>query len=213
MAEIHLKEQVTPTTPQGGKLKLFVDSTDSRVKQIDSTGLVKDLTDSAAPSDNCRIGWADYDDLVTATTPISVTGGGGEVVLTNDAVGPQTEKTFLPTGVTDVWDTDNDTFDWTELSVGDMVDIRLAIIVTTTVVNTAVSVDLHMGSGGGAFTIPFITDTNFKSSGAHALNRFNGIFIGSTDVLNSGGQFKIQSDQNCTVEVIGWYTKILIRGA
>lgn len=213
MARLQFAEQSTPDTPDAGKLTLFVDSADSRCKQIDSTGLVKDLTDSAAPVDNCRIGWADYDDLATATTPISVTGGGGDVVLTNDALGAQTLKTFLPTDVTDVWDASGDTFDWTELSIGDMVDIRLAIVVTSAVNNTAVSVDLHMGSGGGAFMIPFITETNFKSTGDHPLNRFNGIFIGSTDVLNSGGQFKIQADQDCTVEVIGWYCKVLIRGA
>ena len=213
MAEIHIREQVEPTTPQSGKIKLFVDSADSRVKQKDSTGLVKDLTDSAAPADNCRIGFADYDDLVTASTPIAITGGGGDINLPNDAAGAQTIKTYLPTGVTDVWDATGGVFDWSELSVGDMVDIRMSLAVTTTSINTEVNVALHLGTGAGSYSIPFISNANFKSTGTYQLNRFNSIYIGDSNTLDNGGVFKANADNNCAIEVIGWYCKVLIRGA
>lgn len=163
-------------------------------------------------ADNCRIGYFDYNDLDTQTTPIAVTSATSPVLLTNDELGPQTIKTFKPVGITDVWDALTDVFDWSELKLGDMVDLRLALELTTTVVNTEVKVDLHLGTGGGAYTIPFIQETNFKTAGVHPLNRYNGIHLADANTLNNGGQFKISSDQDCTVKVIGWYCKVLIRG-
>ena len=44
MAEIHITEQNEPTTPQGGKTKLYVDEVDSHLKTKDSTGTIVDLT-------------------------------------------------------------------------------------------------------------------------------------------------------------------------
>lgn len=164
------------------------------------------------PADNCRIGFADYNDLATATTQIAIPAGNIDTVLTNDAAGPQTIETFLPVGMTSVWDEITDSFDWSQFRLGDMVDIRLDVDIITTVVNTEVHIELHLGSGGGAFIIPFISGLNFKTSNTHNITRFNGIHISSANVRDSGGQFKIRSDNACTVRVNGWYVKILLRG-
>ena len=158
-----------------------------------------------------KIGFLDYADLATQTTPISVTGGAGAVSIPNDAAGSFSILSYPPDGVTEVWDATNQTFDWSELSLGDMIDIRLNLEVTTTTTNTAVSVDLHLGSGGSAYTVPFITATNFKTAGTYQLIRFNGIYMGNTDTLNNGGVFKISSDNDITYKVIGWYCKITKR--
>jgi hypothetical protein len=47
MAEILLAENSTPLTPSSGQTKLFVDSADSHLKQVDSAGIVTDLTRAA----------------------------------------------------------------------------------------------------------------------------------------------------------------------
>lgn len=164
------------------------------------------------PADNFHGGIFDYNDLASASSPIVVTVAGSPVILTNDGLGPNTNKQHLPIGVTDVWDAINDVFDWSQLKLGDMVDIRLDIAVITTSVNTEVEVDLHLGTGAGSYTIPFITDTNFKTTGTHPLNRFNGIYIGDANTLDNGGVFKISTDKDCTVIVNGWYCKIISRG-
>lgn len=164
------------------------------------------------PADNYGGGLFDYNDAATAITPIVVTVAGSPVVLTNDGAGPNTNKLFPPVGVTDVWLVGSDVFDWSQLKLGDMVDIRLDIDVITASVNTEVSVDLHLGTGGAAYTIPFVTETNFKNTGTHKLNRFNGIYMGDLNTLNNGGQFKISTDKDCTVVVNGWYARIVRRG-
>lgn len=210
MAEIRIEEQTTPSTPPTGKLKVYADSVDNKLKQIDSSGVIKDLTDSAAPSDNCRIGFFDYNDLATVGTPI-VCLAGVPTVLPNDGNGPQTIKIYAPTGVTDVYD-EVDNFDWSQLSIGDMVDIRLSVNVTTASVNTSVEIDLHLGTGLGSYVIPFVTDSDFKAVATHQLNRFNGIYLGDANTRDNGGQFMITCDKNATATVLGYYVKVLIRG-
>jgi len=210
MAEIHITEQGTPATPVAGKLKVFVDSADSKLKQVDSTGAVKDLTDSAVPSDNCRIGLFDYNDFATTGTPV-VCSAGVATLLPNDGAGSLTNKAYAPTGVTDVYD-EIDSFDWSQLKLGDMVDIRLDVALTTASVNTTIHLNLHLGAGGGAYTIPFISGLDIKDVGTHNLNIYNGIYLGDTNTLNNGGQFKIDCDKASTVVVNGWYCKVLARG-
>ncbi len=166
----------------------------------------------AVPVDNCRVGLFDYNDLATASAPIVVTTVGSPFVLTNDGLGSFTNKLFPPIGVTDVWNASSDVFDWSELKLGDMVDIRLDFDLITSSVNTEIKVDLHLGTGGSAYTIPYIPESNFKNAGTHNINRYNGIYMGDENTLNNGGQFKISTDKDCTVIVNGWFTKIIIRG-
>lgn len=162
--------------------------------------------------DNFSGGWADYNDNATSGTPLSVTGGGAAVVLTNDTLGTYTNTSNLPDGVTSLWNPSTNKFVWTDLKIGDMVDIRLDITITTASSNTSVNVLLHLGAGGGAYTIPFIQEHNFKTSGTHQITRFNSIYMGDSNTLNNGGQFKITADSNCTVTVNGWYVRCIRKG-
>lgn len=166
-------------------------------------------------NDNISGGFADYNDFATSQPlgAISVTGGGAAVVITNDTLGAYTNTQFLPEGVDRLWDPSTNNFDWSDLKVGDMVDIRLDIIVKTLSSNTGIDVLLHLGTGAGAYSIPFIQEHNFKSSGNHQITSFNSIYIGDTNTLNNGGQFKITADANCSVAVNGWYVRCLRRGA
>lgn len=163
------------------------------------------------PADNCTIGLVDYNDAATVITPINIPTGLVNVNVTNDTLGPLTNKAYLPLGVTDIWDSSTDLFDWSELKLGDMIDIRLDLSVTTTSPNQLVQVDLSLGVGGSQYSIPF-EDNVFKSSGTQRITRYNGIYIGDTNTLNNGARFVIRSDNTATLVVNGWYVKVLIRG-
>lgn len=164
------------------------------------------------PSDNIAGGLFDYNDAATAGTPIVVTSASSPVLLTNDELGAFTNKLFPPAGVTDVWLAGTDVFDWSQLKLGDMIDIRLDIDVITSSTNTEIFVELHLGTGGNAYTIRWVNEVNFKSSGTHKIVRYNGIYLGDLNTINNGGQFKISTDKDCTVVVNGWYVKVLKRG-
>jgi len=169
----------------------------------------------AGDNDNISGGFADYNDFATSQPlgAISVTGGGAAVVLTNDTLGAYTNTQFLPEGVSRLWDPSTNNFDWSDLSIGDMVDIRIDIIVKTASTNTAIDIDLHLGAGGSAYTIPFVSEQDFKTSSNHNVAEFNSIYMGDANTLNNGGQLKISADKNCSVAVNGWYVRCLRRGA
>lgn len=164
------------------------------------------------PTDNFAGGLFDYNDLGTTAAPISVTGGAGLVNLTNDELGAFTNKAFPPTGVTDVWDASANEFDWTELKMGDMVDIRLDVDVITASVNTEFTLALQLGIGAFPYTINWFNATNFKTAATNKIVTFNSIYIGDTNTLNNPAKFVIQADKNLTVVVNGWYCKIIKRG-
>lgn len=154
-------------------------------------------------------GWADYADFATTGTPLSVTTSFS--ILTNDGLGVNTNTSYLPDGVTQLWDSSTNSFDWSELKVGDMIDIRMDLDVITVTNNTAITVNLYMGSGG-SIVVPFISSQNFKTAGTYNLIRYQGLYIGSEDVRTNAAQLKIKADNNCTCVVNGWYVRYTKKG-
>ena len=157
-------------------------------------------------------GWADYADVATTGTPIAVSAV--PAVLTNDGLGVDTKTAYLPiggNGITQLWNTSSNGFDFSDLNVGDMVDIRMDISVIIASTNTVVDVNLVMGSGGSV-VVPFISDQNYKATGTFEVIRYMGIYIGSEDVRDTLAQLKIEADKACTCTVHGWYIKAIRRG-
>lgn len=173
---------------------------------------VQKMTSSTVGLDNLwDFGIFDYRDQATSTTPISVTGG-VEAIITNDAADPETYKKLPDTGVTDLWNASLNRFEFSTLTIGDMIDIRLDLQVTTTVNNQTFSIDLELGQGGTTYRIPFIVNQEKKTFGATSVIRYNGFYIKDTNTLNNYAQFKILSASNLTVEVHGWYMKLMKQG-
>lgn len=179
---------------------------------VEKTGKSSGGASSIPTQDIFHGGIFDYNDLLTTTTPISVTQASSPVPLTNDGQGAFTNKLFAPVGVDDVWNASTGSFDWTKLKLGDMVDIRLDFNLITTSVNTEINVGMHLGIGASEYVIPFVPQINFKSTGTHKINRYNGVYMGDTNTLNNGSVFKISADKSCSVVVNGWYCKIIRKG-
>jgi len=172
---------------------------------------IKGYIGTASP-DGFSGGWADYADVATTGTPINVTAT--PAVLTNDGLGVDTITTYLPVGgngITRLWDASSNGFDFSDLNVGDMIDIRMDVTITITSTNTAVDIDLKMGTGG-AISVPFISEQNFRRTGSYEVIRYMGVYIGSEDVRNNLAQLEIFASNNCTCVVHGWYIKAIRRG-
>lgn len=149
-------------------------------------------------------GFVDYNDTDTAVTPIT------PVVdtwtkLTNNGAGAQTEKAFLPDGVTDIWDEVADDFDFSQLSNGDMIVVRVAIEVTTPSPNTAIHLRLALGIGGTTFELDLGGEHAFKAAGLHPITEEVHLSISNDNVRLNSGEVQVISDTASTdVEVIGW---------
>lgn len=164
-----------------------------------------------AKADKCRMGWADFNDLNTATHPISVTSAGGWTLLTNDKSGPYTNTNFLPEGLTSSIFSSNQ-FDFSQLKIGDAIDARLDLLVTTSSPNQNITTRLRMGIGSPSEFSLIFTELQYKTAGVNYVSRYNGFYIGSNDIKNYPAKFEILSDGNASIRVNGWYCRFLLRG-
>jgi hypothetical protein len=150
----------------------------------------------------------DYNDAATAITPI-VFAPDVWVDLTNDGLGDATNKIYAHPDIPDVWDTVSNSFDFKDLELGDTLDIRLDVDVTTTAQNQVVDIALFVNSGGaGEYVIPFIVEAPYKSSGAREVIRWNGMYMGDANTKDNPAKFMIRSDSGGSVVVNGWYCRV-----
>lgn len=164
--------------------------------------------------DSIQAGVYDYNDLATQTTPISVPTPGTFVPLTNDAAGGFTNLTYALPGVPNLWIVGTQSFNWTSLVLGDSVDIRLDLTITTTSVNQTVDISLFVADGqAGEYKVPWVIEKPFKAVGARQVMEFNSIYMGDTNTINNPARFKIKSDAALTVKVNGWYIRAIKRKA
>ena len=153
------------------------------------------------------IGFVDYNDLATATTPISVTANTW-TKLTNDTAGPFTKTDAFPSGITTLWNATNNQIDLSQCPLKTMVNARYDIVVTTTAANQVVEMAVYLGIGSPSAysTQRFIQQ--FKTAGSYNVAPFGGSYVGTNDIKNYPAEIRVRSDAACTVKVNGWYFQI-----
>ena len=150
------------------------------------------------------IGWADYNDTLTAVTPISPTIN-VFTKITNNGLGPYTNTSQLPTGVTSLWNPVTNQIDLSQMAIYSMVNARYDLQVTTTAANQEVFLSVFLAIGSpSAYESPRLY-TQYKSAGTYPLTVWSGSYIGSTDVKNFPAEIRVKSSAACTIRVNGWY--------
>lgn len=159
-----------------------------------------------------RVGWQDYNDLGTKTTPVTLSVADTWYDLPNDGLGPYTKKDENVVYKGDLWDTSTGTFDFSDLHVGDLVFIRLTGYITTTVSNVAVAGRLMMAQGSG-IDYPISFDQSFiKKAGRHLLSPMIMLYIGNEETRAFPAKPQAMSDTaGTTVEVDGWVITVFTR--
>lgn len=151
-------------------------------------------------------GWANY--INGDLTPIVIPAG-VETKLTLDTAGGAEIETFLPLGVSGVWDSTSSQFDFSSLQIGDMVEIRLDGSLTTTTTNDSFQVNLTAAIGAaGEFTLPFASGNRFIA-GANSVSRYNGLYIGSADVRDNPAEFSAISSDDASGFLIDIYVRVI----
>lgn len=164
----------------------------------------------AAPTANVTGGFFDYDH---GGGTQSFTAGTGPLKLLNDAAGPNTLATYAPPGITSVWLTGTNQFDFSELSLGDEVQFRVSYTVTTTAINQSSETFITLAVGDAAEYTLNLGYEEYKAAGTYPVRRDLKIYMGNTQTLNNPGEIKFESDDNATIQVDGWYVSIRRRGA
>ena len=154
-------------------------------------------------------GYAIYEDSRVTTTTLAA---GVFTVIPNDALGANTTNTYLPLGVTNLWNAGTSSFDFSELAVGDAVEMRIIVQPTTASNNTEIELDLFLGSGGAQYKVPFITTQNFQFAGLSEATRYTSFPIRDEDTRTSPAQFKAIADKNCTLQTDDFFVKVTRNG-
>lgn len=167
--------------------------------------------DNVVGSVSC--GWWDYEDTATSTTPIALTLAGTQYPLTNDGLGPNTNKTFALAGMVDIWNTTTNQFAFNSgnvLKVGDTVDLRVDMEIITTVGNTAFDVVLEAGVGITPYQLQIVNPINYKTSGTRDVSTTISMHIGNTLTLDNPARLLGRADTTgASVKVKGWYIRVL----
>lgn len=159
------------------------------------------------------MGFWDYNDAATAVTPITLAVAGTFYNLTNDELGAFTNKTYRLPSVLDIWDTSTQRFDWTGLELGDTVDIRVDVQVTTTGANHEIALHWEFAIGSGAAYELEIVRRNFKAAGTYTFTVLHSAYMGDNNTLNFPSVLKMSSDTGSTDTVVvnGWYVRVIKR--
>jgi hypothetical protein len=142
----------------------------------------------------------------------SVAFTGTPIKLSNNGAGSGTNKTYGLTGVADVFNTTTNQFDFSGLSLGDMVNIRYDYTITTSAVNQESNLYLSIGIGGASSTTRNQHDTFFKVAGAHpATVVASFLIVGDLGVLNFPTEIYFTSEANASVVLNGFLISVIKR--
>lgn len=170
------------------------------------------------------VGFQDFADSLTATSPIVTNTGGGSIQLTNDNNGILTdgntnynENTTLR-GVTDIWRTTDNVFSFkdTGVLVNDTHFVRIHLAVTPLIVPLEHSISLDFygtedGSGPRIFGFSTKLATRTSQAGVEQEHLIDQRYFVGESIAEGSLKLTYNADTSSSVRVIGWNTLMLRR--
>ena len=155
-------------------------------------------------------GIEDYNDTGSSQALTS----GSYVDLTNDGLGAFTNTANKLPGYSSIWDTVNNQFDWSGagLALGDTIDIRFDLSITSSTSNDGFSLALDMAHGS-VDEYPLIVDQrNIDTASTQRVVRFISLYMGNAATLNNPAKVSMYADTSGdSVVVNGWYVRVIPR--
>lgn len=156
------------------------------------------------------VGWFMYNDLSTQVTPIPFVTN-VDKKLTNDGNGAGTNSAYAPFGISRVWDTTVSQLNLSELSLGDILNMRLLIETTTTSTNQVYTIKLKSAIGTPVESSTVIQTDTTKAAGVK-LQAFSIQAVVSSDFIkNFPSEFYINSDGNGSIKIKGFLFSVIRR--
>jgi len=177
---------------------------------VNPSGTSLILQDQPTPPEQLlnSVGYFDYDDYATSITPLTAVNN-VKLKLTNDTDGANTNTSEPPYGVSYLWDYTTNQFNFSQLSIGDTVDIRVHIEVTTSSTNQRIDITSKFGIGSASQYENSIYSNQYKSTGLHEISFVAPMYIGSNDIKNYPAELYLLTDASATVRIDGWYIRVI----
>lgn len=131
----------------------------------------------------------------------------GNLKILNNGLGPYTLKTYKPLNITELWNTTTNQFNFSELSLGDEVMIRLDVNIATTAINQEFYFYLQMAVGGTTYTLGDGT-YSFKNIGTKQLSISFPFYLGNQDSITYPAELYFNSSNAANLGVNGYYISV-----
>jgi hypothetical protein len=142
-------------------------------------------------------------DSATAVTPITHAAGSMTTYLTNNGLDPRS-KQHNPNSKSPLWNTTTNNFDFSSLKIGDIVELRVDLLVDHAAAQELnVVIDLAVGTSS-AYTLN-VNHAYYKTADTNVpITAMFRMYIGDADTRDSIGRLRIQSLAAASVVVEGW---------
>ena len=224
MANVKISEliQINQADIADADIVTLVDIDDTTMAATGSNKRATVLDLAGALSDRL-IGFQDFADTATATTPLQITSAtGGTVQLTNDASGQLTDgntnvnATTTVSGVNDLYNSSNNffEFDSTGLEANDVIGMRIHLKVTPNTVPMDLDINLTFyddvaGGGTEVFKLNKRLATFSQGAGVeYEIIESINYFIGAS-ILNGSKKVELTTNAACDIVNVGYNVTIL----
>jgi len=125
---------------------------------------------------------------------------GTALKINNNGGGANTNLNFKFDAIPNIFNTTTNFLEFDALELGDKVDVRADLTITTTTANQDVDIYLDVALGTGSNYQIFLCRRNFKTAGTYSVNDIsNWLYIGNTDTKDYNCALMFDSDANATV--------------
>lgn len=137
---------------------------------------------------------------------------GTEIELFNNSLGSLTDVSNGLKSIPEPYNNVTNAFDWSKLDIGDRVDIRLDVTITTTTANQIVELYMKNAIGGAnPYNISWL-EKGYKNSGLqNSIQISNFFYLKDDNTRLNPSKFAFMSDDNATILVTGWLVSITKR--
>ena len=180
----------------------------TRTYTIDTETFSSWVSNPAQVANNLVGGWANY--INGDVTPIAFVAATPTKMTLDATTGSGViEDGYLPAGVTGLWNSATSQFNFSTLNVGDMIDIRIDGVITTTGANTSYNMSFKGAIGtANEFTLPMINLSRF-AAGDTTISRYNGLFIGSEEMRDNPAELISTMSEAGSGYLIDIYIKVI----
>lgn len=156
-----------------------------------------------------EFGWASYSDNASQGTPVAYSILNTNLVLENDAAGPQTDVSHLPSKINGGTFWSSSVLDLSSLTVGSTLVVRVDIEYNPSANNSESHVELLLGNVS-PFKLKMPSEYHKTSNAFQYVHEIT-IYIGSDDVRTGGLQIAWNSDVEGSITVNGWFFDVRIK--
>jgi len=162
--------------------------------------------------DHKRFGFVDYNDASTSSSPVSLSAGVWTDVP-NDKLGAFTNTTYTPDGVSTLMDGSTGYLDFSDLTLGSDLLIRIDFEVTPNTNNSLLETRYVLGQGANEYPLPVRSRRLDSGSGiAYASEKGSFyIYMGDSNTLGGVGKLQVKLSTNGTLKNNGVAIKVFKR--